>query len=48
MIIKLGVVQNHCFQFNLILVTNLQKQEDFLEDIQKKKSMFVAIQRSDY
>ena len=29
MIVKLGVVQNHCFQFNLITVTNLQKQEDF-------------------
>ena len=29
MITKLGVVQNHCFQFILITVRNLQIQEDF-------------------
>ena len=29
MIVKLGGVQNQCFQFNLITVTNLQKHEDF-------------------
>ena len=36
-IIKLGVVQNHCFQFNLITVRNLQKQEDFLRGHSEEK-----------